>query len=247
MSRLEFDHIRRPFIGPDIENWRTRHGLSLSDATYALGLPNYKKKIMTPGWLDYPIELLMRLYDEDPQHGAWPRSRLSLPELFEMMYGDALRVFIGTELEKAARVDLQARFAKLFGRSKGRAYRWLDQKEIDASITNRTQEVVQAILGKLTQVKNPGQTLERLGAFAWTLRGEDLDRHFPIPTADRPPYREKRGRKAGSRIKVEGSTRRVVAPGVKIKLDVKHVPRLIRSSEKSAPSKAAKTTKRSKK
>lgn len=211
----------RPLTGDDIEAWRMQHGLSMDDAAYALGIANYKKKASSPEVIEYALELLMRLYDESPKHGVWPLDRITMQYLFESMYGAQLAVFTGTEHAVTARVDLQTRFAKLLGRSKGRAYRWLDRNEIDASINNRTQESVQSILGKLSQLKSPGATLERLGALIWRLRGEDIDTLHPIPTLKHPPRREKRGRRPGSTVKAVGSVRRVISPTINIKNPVK--------------------------
>ena len=241
MMQQEFDHIQRPLKGPDIESWRTRHGLNMDDASYALGIANYKKKLSTPGLLDFSLELLMRLYDENPQHGSWPRARIGLRDLFEALYGDALIAFKGTDHQVTARVDLQERFAKLFGRSKGRAYRWLDENGVDASITSKSQDVVQFILANLSQVEDPASTFERLGSFVWKLRGEDIDQLCPIPTLQNPPVREKRGRKKGSKIRSDGQARRVIAPMVKVKLQVKEIPRIARPASKKRVTKVKKT------
>ena len=241
MTKFEkqyFSHVQRPFEASYIEDWRSSHGLSMDDATYALGLANYKKKLKGEGLLSYSLELLMRLYDENPGHGVWPGQRITLNWLFDEMYAKSLAPFIGTDHEKAARVDLQKRFAKLFGRSKGRAHRWLDERGVDASINNRTQEEIQGILGKLSQLKNPGETLERLGRFVWALRGEDIDTTHRIPTLKYPPFRQRRGRKPGSKMTSNSQVRRVIAPGVDIR--IKDISRLtatdpLKNSRRSAP------------
>lgn len=232
MKNSPVAHIERPLTVSDIEGWRNKHGLSMADATYALGFPNYKKKLMMPG-LEFPVELLMRLYDEDPSHGVWPRYRISLPWLYNEMYKDVLEKFKGGPHEVTANVDVQARFARLFGRSKGRAYRWLDETEVDSSISNRTQSTIQAILGKLSQLENPGEVLNRLSTFIWKLRGEDIDISHPIPTLRNPPTREKPGRRpgVGTKVSPKGQPRRAISSDAEIKIkEAKTKPLRVRTS-----------------
>lgn len=194
-------NINRPLSGMDIVRFQGRHGMDKDDVTYFLGIANFKKKCEEPK-LDYALELLMRLFDEDPTPPPWKKDRLRLPELFQQMYGKKLEVFKGSEHEVEAKVDLQNRFSKLLGRSKGRAYRWLDGAAIRGN-SSRTHSDVTGILGKLTQAKNPGETLERMGALVWALRGEDIDETFPIPTLRNPPKRGKRGRRPAQKVAEE--------------------------------------------
>jgi hypothetical protein len=183
----------RPLGGVDIPRFQGRHGLDKDDVCYHLGISHYQKKC-SKDELDYSLELLMRLFDEDPTPAPFKRDRISLPALFDLMYGKRLAVFAGTEHEVEAKVDLQNRFSKLLGRSKGRAYRWLDATAIKAG-SARTHSDIIGVLGKLTQRPDPGETLERLGSYIWALRGVDIDKEFPIPTRRNPPKRGKRGRR----------------------------------------------------
>lgn len=187
-------HAQRPLTGVDIPRFQGRHGLDKDDVTYYLGIAHYNKKCQQPS-LEYSLELLMRLFDENPSPPPWKRDRMTIRDLFNLMYGKKLEVFKGTEHEVEAKVDLQNRFSKLLGRSKGRAYRWLDEDAIKAGASARTHSDILGILGKLTQCADPAETLERLGKFTWGLRGEDIDELFPIPTPKNPPKREKRGRR----------------------------------------------------
>lgn len=180
----------RPFRGLDIVQFQGRHKLDKDDVCYYLGIRHLAKKCGEPQ-LEYSLELLMRLYNENPTPPPFRKDRITLPVLFELMYGKNLAAFNGTEYEVEAKVDLQNRFSMLLGRSKGRAYRWLSNDTIEAG----THSDVLSILGKLTQVKNPGETLERLGRHIWSLRGIDIDARFPIPTLKNPPFRRPRGRK----------------------------------------------------
>lgn len=184
----------RALTGQDIMRFVGRHGLRKDDVMYYLGITNYTKKCSEP-ILPYALDLLMRLYDENPCPPPWPMDRIDMPELFEVMYGEKLAAFRGTEFEVQARVNLQNRFSKLLGRSKGRAYKWLLSEEAMTGQTVKTLSDVFGVLGKLTQCEDPGATLERLGKLVWSYRGVDIDQLFPIPTLESPPRREKRGRR----------------------------------------------------
>ena len=225
-------HTKRPLRGSDIIQFQGRHDLDKDDVSYYLALPSFKKKCAMPQ-LDYPLELLMRLFDENPTPPPFKKDRISIVDLFNKMYGKRLAAFKGTEYEIQAKVDFQNRFSKLLGRSKGRAYRWLDESAIKAGRSAKTSSDILGVLGKLTQCDDPGETLERLGKMIWGLRGEDIDELCPIPTLKNPPKRGKRGRRPGSRNKehdpagddskarrTEKSTRKVVV-GEKIRLNLK--------------------------
>lgn len=224
----------RPLGGVDIPRFQGRHGLDKDDVCYHLGISHYQKKCSKP-LLDYSLELLMRLFDEDPSPAPFKRDRMSLPELFDLMYGKQLAVFAGTVYEVQAKVDLQNRFSKLLGRSKGRAYRWLDASAIKAGAA-RTHSDIIGVLGKLTQRPDPGETLERIGSYIWALRGVDIDKEFPIPTRRSPPKRGKRGRRPISR---EGAPEGTAATARKRVILVKK-PVLVKKPQAAAKKPAAK-------
>lgn len=190
---------RRPMIGFDIEQWRGENRLSRYDAQYALGFrnSNHYNKMCNCQVLPLATELIIRLYDEHPCARGW--DRFTLRELFESMYGNAFKPFKGRPDETYAKVDLGSRFCTLFGRSPGRHYQWLASPG-----TRNTEELaaysdVATILSKLKQFDHPGEVLERLAAKAYQLRGVDLNAMFPVPTLQRPPRREKTGRKPRAR------------------------------------------------
>lgn len=226
-------HALRPLTGMDIPRFQGRHGLDKDDVTYYLGIAHYNKKCSEPQ-LDYSLELLMRLFDEAPSPPPWKKDRLTLPQLFDMMYGKRLAAFAGSDFEVEAKVDMQNRFSKLLGRSKGRAYRWLDENAIKAGAAARTHSDILGILGKLTQCANPAETLDRLGAFVWGLRGEDIDAKFPVPTLRDPPKREKRGRRPNALREIE-------AKESKASRDQSRVM-LVKKKTKLPPAVKAKTT-----
>jgi hypothetical protein len=189
---------RRPMIGFDIEQWRGENRLSKYDAQFALGFrnSNYYNKMCNSQLLPLATELIIRLYDEHPHARGW--NRFALRELFDLMYGDALKPFKGRPDETYAKVDLGSRFCRLFGRSPGRHYQWLE-----APGTRNTEELaayadVATILAKLKQFERPGEVIERLAVKAYQLRGVNLDAEFPVPTLQHPPRREKTGRKPRS-------------------------------------------------
>jgi hypothetical protein len=219
----------------DIVQFQGRHKLDKDDVSYYLGIRHLAKKCSEP-LLDYSLELLMRLYNENPTPPPFRKDRITLPELFESMYGKHVAAFVGSEYEVEAKVDLQNRFSKLLGRSKGRAYRWLNSDAIEAG----THSDVMGILGKLTQVKNPGETLERLGKMVWALRGEDIDALFPIPTLKSPPVRRPRGRKPGAVRKEEDANGAAKDASKKIRAELVKKPVAKKpSAKKVAPKKAA--------
>ena len=187
---------KRPMIGFDIEQWRGENKLSKYKAQVALGFrnSNHYNKMCRSRLLPFATELIIRLYDEHPYALGW--DKFMLRELFDLMYGSALRPFRGSPMETYAKVDLGARFCMLFGRSKGRHYQWLDDKATKNTDILAAYSDVETILSKLKQLENPGQVLERLASNVYRLRGMDLDAQCPVPTLANPPRRQKTGRKA---------------------------------------------------
>jgi hypothetical protein len=182
----------RRMIGFDIEQWRGEHKLSKYEAQTALGFrnSNHYNKMCGVEELPPTIELLIRLYDEKPIP-----EKYTLRELFELMYADALKPFMGTALETFAKVDLGSRFTKMFGRSPERRYQWLEEQKTKNSGDVSAYSDVDRVLSKLKDFEDPKEVLERLAKRVWALRGVDLDIEMPIPTLRNPPQRKKTGRK----------------------------------------------------
>lgn len=187
---------RRPMIGLDIEEWRAELAMPKFDTQHALGFrnSNHYNKICNLELLPFELELLVRLYEDNPVARGW--SRYSLVELFNVMYAHDRDVFKGTPHEKHAQVDLGNRFTKLLGRSPARQYSWLKEGPPTATKELKAYAVIECILSKLHQVKNPRETLERVSKMAWALRGVDIDTLYPVPTLQNPPKREPTGRKS---------------------------------------------------
>lgn len=188
----------RPMTGLDIEQWRAERGMAKYDAQYALGFRNsnhYNKMCLEPV-LPAALELLIRIYEESPliPGPGWPKH--SLPDLFTLMYGDALSVFKGTRYETYAKVDLGTRFTKIFDRSSARQYQWLEEDSKRNESDLNAYSVMECILAKLHDVDNPKELLEKVARKVWLLRGVDLDSEFPVPTLNNPPTRQKTGRKS---------------------------------------------------
>jgi len=196
---LTLPHTQRPMTGLDLETWRGELGISKHEAQYCLGLRNsaHYNRLCAMAMLPYTIELMVRMYYRLPEAPGFIHTGIKPAELFERMYGKALEEFKGTEYEVAARVDLRARFTKLFDRSKERSYSWLNPNPKKTANAVAAYSDVACILVKLRHADDPGEFLEEMGKRVWRLRGVDLDREFPIPTPEHPPSREKSGRKVG--------------------------------------------------
>lgn len=187
---------RRPMIGLDIEEWRAELALSKFEAQHALGFrnSNHYNKICSRDLLPFELELLIRLYEDNPVARGW--THFSMNELFELMYAADRDVFKGTHWERFAQVDLGNRFTKLLGRSPARQYSWLKKSNSASAVKEiKAYSVIECILAKLHQAKNPRETLERISKHAWSLRGVDIDLVCPIPTLKNPPDRIATGRK----------------------------------------------------
>lgn len=231
----------RPFRGLDIVQFQGRHQLDKDDVSYYLGIRHLSVKCAEPQ-VDYSLELLMRLYNENPCPPPFRKDRITLQQLFEQMYGKNVAEFVGTDHEVEARVDLQNRFSMLFGRSTGRAYRWLNSDAIEAG----THSDVLGILGKLSQVKNPGETLERLGKLIWKLRGVDIDADFPIPTKKNPPFRLPRGRKPAAEraaAAAEAAEPKSKSGAPKIKVEMKKAPAKVPAKKRATKTPTVKSKK----
>lgn len=188
----------RPLAGYDVEEWRGRLKLSKFNAEHALGCrnPNQYNKLCHHRILPQNVELLIRLYDEIPKAAGW--DSYTPRELFDRMYSDDLAKFAGTEHQVAARVDLGKRFTKILGRSYARRYDWLESDPKKNENDQLTHIVIECLLTKLKQADNPREVLERLAKKVLMLRGFNLDSELPVPTPERPPMRQKTGRKSSS-------------------------------------------------
>lgn len=189
---------QRPMTGLDIEQWRAERGMDKYGAQYALGFRNsnhYNKMCLEP-ILPPALELLIRLYEASPLIPGPGWAKYSLPQLFDLMYGDVMKQFEGTSHQVYAKVDLGTRFTKIFGRSSARQYQWIgdDPKRNDPEIN--AYSVMDCILCKLHEVTDPKPLLEQVARKLWLLRGVDLDSEFRVPSAEHPPTREKTGRKS---------------------------------------------------
>lgn len=212
----------RPMTGLDIEQWRAERGMAKYDAQYALGFRNsnhYNKMCLEP-ILPEALELLIRIYEDSeliPGPG-WPK--FSLPDLFSLMYGEALEVFKGTKYETYAKVDLGTRFTKIFGRSSARQYQWLEDDAKRNESDLNAYSVMECILAKLHQADDPKGLLERAGRKVWQLRGVDLDAEYPVPTPSTPPTRQKTGRKSKLGLGTKSTTAKKKASAVKVPASV---------------------------
>lgn len=196
---LTLPRAGRPMCGLDLEEWRGMLKLTKFDAESALGFRSttlYNRECERRV-LPVRTEILLRLYDEKPENYPW--KSLSFKQLFNMMYGKYITQF-GPELQGRARNDLEARFTVLFGRSPSRGYAWLrgdDSMSDDSGGAAKPSSyaTIERILQKLTQWPDPGATFERIASQSLRLRGVNIDEIFPIPTLERPPQRDRPGRR----------------------------------------------------
>lgn len=186
------DISARPMAGSDIERFRARHHLRLEDTTYALALGSSAKfnvACRLPA-LPFTLELLIRIYDESPSHPPW--GEFTPQAAFEMMYGSAVRDFAGSPVANEAWLDLSARFAGGIGRSRFAALRWIKSG-------GNARAEVSKILGKLSSMNAPRETLERLARLMYTARRHNFDSLYPMPSLAHPPAPRRRGPKKGSK------------------------------------------------
>lgn len=203
----------RPLIWPDVNDWWEGLGLPSSDIDLALMRiygyrnTNQLKAAKQDNVLQPTREILQRLFFLEPRPQSW--WSLTLPELFDEMYGAALKKFEGTILWEHARVDLGARFCRMFDRSPGRQFEWLwagksntsGHSEPGGSSPGRSYTDVSMILLKLKDFDNPGKVFESVALQTWAVRGVDLNKTHPIPTPDSPPKRSKVGRVGNKNFK----------------------------------------------
>lgn len=195
---------KRSMIGFDIENWRAQLGLTKFQAQSALGFRNSNQynevclvydNSMNPPLLPISLEILIRLYDEDPSAPGW--ESFNYLQLFKIMYDKDLDKFKDPTHYRHARVDLGFRFTKLFGRSGARQYDWLKDSSLNDKAESKANAFIECILCKLTQFENPGEVFNRVAIKTWLLRGVSIDSLHRIPTPENPPSRKKTGRKPG--------------------------------------------------
>lgn len=186
------DTSGRPLTGSDIERFRARHHLKLEDVTFALCLGSSAKfnvACRLPS-LPFTLEMLMRIYDESPSHAPW--GEVTPQAAFEMLYGSVVRDFAGSPVFKEVQLDLYARFAGAIGRSRFAALRWIRG-------AGNAKGQVTKVFGKLSAMKNPRETLERLARVMYTTRRHNFDSLYPMPSLAHPPEPRRRGPKKGSK------------------------------------------------
>lgn len=194
---MRFARVNRPLTGKDLAEFRIQNGVRKRDAIFALGIPNfvnYTKICKTPGALPIEKELLIRLYDQYPRHVAW--RTIQPKQLFEMLYGDLMAKFVGTEHETPARLALYTRIMACFGRSPSTAYRWFEGPELGENDSGgRAKVEILMLMNLLSTMENPREVFEALARQTLACRGLDLETRFPLPDPSNPPPVRKPGRK----------------------------------------------------
>lgn len=183
---MGLDPSKRPLAGLDVDYFRSRHELQTVDVIYALSIQNSAayNKVVRDTYLSYNMEMLIRLYDLYPENAPW--KLIEPTQAFDMLYGDVVEQFRGTEFEKEARLALFKRFTAACGRSIFTAYRWIESGgNSKRGITN--------IFAKLSILDNPRFVLETLARNMYKVRGVDFDSYSPMPTIENPPKPKRRG------------------------------------------------------
>ncbi len=180
------DMSKRPMTGRDIDRFRGRHHMQTVDVIYALCIQNsaaYNRVVRAPV-LSYEMEMLIRLYDMHPGHSPW--KLLEPKQAFNMLYGDAMEQFRGTEFEEEARLALYGRFMAACGRSIYTAYRWIEKD-------GNCKRGIAKIFAKLSVLDDPRQVMEGLARSMYRFRNVDFDEYMPMPTLANPPQPKPRG------------------------------------------------------
>jgi hypothetical protein len=187
---MKVDRNHRPLTGEDVLHFVMRHKLERIEVVSALALASpgiYQNIVDVKGSLPMDVELLLRLYMEEP-----PRPKWRPVDVFRMIYGDLLQKFEYTDGYEPAKIMLYARFTALLGRTIYTSYRWLEQNS-DGSY-GQTSGPVRRLLANLPSDPTAmRQKLEGLARVTWRARGIDFEAEFPLPDPKNPPLPRSRG------------------------------------------------------
>lgn len=178
---------QRPMIWNDIPEFATRHGRTIADIVYDLALLTshaYAQKTKKRTVVPMDLELMVHLYDAYPVSCNW--NRPDIRKAFEFLYGEKISEFKGPS-EAVARLAMGRRYARLLGRVGTAQYRWLAEK---GKVTRRLENIVSKIQDISTTNDDPLTVFEALSRRCWLLRGVDIDKMSPMPTAEsviKPP------------------------------------------------------------
>ena len=182
----------RPLTGIDVEMFRARHQLPISDMVHMLALQGsaqYNRVARSATPLSFSHEFLLRICEVYPSPPPW--NNIGMAELFDMLYGAILRQFEPHGLMDMARVILYYRFTALFGRSSFTGYRWIEKR-------GPAKPELHKIAAKIAERQNPRQAAEDIARVIWRVRGVDFDESFPIPSIATLSSVPRRGRMPGS-------------------------------------------------
>jgi hypothetical protein len=193
---LNLPPTKRPLTGFDLQSFQAKFNMTKADLIYALAITTplmLNKQMESRTELDFPVELLLRLYDRHPGPAPW-RS-ISPAEGLEFLYGDVLKRFQDTEHGDEAKNVCERRMVQCFGRHSTTAYRWFD-------LEGRSKQVVARVLAKLSEFEDhveARETLEGIARLMYRVRGDASELTEPLPTQEHPPVRRKRGPVPGSK------------------------------------------------
>jgi hypothetical protein len=196
----ELPTSKRPLTGYDILRFQGQFNMQRADVIYALAVTNpimLTRAMSSRKALEFSVELLLRMYLKKPGPAPW--RTFSPSEGLEMVYGDVLKLFAGTEHEAEAQKVCERRMVQCFGRHSTTAYRWFEME-------GRSKQVVARVLAKLSEIGGSEDyaarrdMLEGIARQMYHVRGtKALDE--PLPTLEHPPQPRRRGPVPGSRRK----------------------------------------------
>lgn len=164
----------RVWIGRDVGTEMTRHGWTVRQGAFVLGMPGaypFQRLLKSPEPLTYPYELLLRMFRE---HGGAPLGKVRVIDVFRRVYRDVFEEFRGRPSADVAHVMLYVRFAGMLGKSTFASYRWVEQGKSVAP-------ALDVALLKAMELEDPRAALESAAIQTWRARGIDFEKHFPMP------------------------------------------------------------------
>ena len=238
------DRNHRALTGADVFDFVTRHKLERIEAVSSLALAspgNYQKLVDTKESLPMDVELLVRLYMEEP-----PRPKLRPIEVFQTIYGGLLEKFEFTDSYEPAKIMLFARFTAMLGRTIYSAYRWLEQNA-DGSYGQPSGPVRRLLANLPADPTAMRHTLEGLARVTWRARGIDFEEEFPLPDPKNPPVARKTGPAPGTHraAPVKARRPRPVVPAEKLAAEASDVVvEAVKAASKGRRKTTAKTVKK---
>jgi hypothetical protein len=186
-SMAGLTYFERPVIWKDLQAFGERHLRTSADLVYDLALQSkykYIESVRKPTVVPFDLELLMRLYDTSPSSAPWLLPNVS--QVFELLYAPVIRQYSPdsgrwTEVEfKTAELACGRRYARSLGRADTATYRWIKG---EGKVTRRLSNILAKIVQICQDEPSPLSRFEEIVKPLLRMRGVDLDKEVPLPTA----------------------------------------------------------------